>query len=149
MPARDEGQRNGNGAEHGCPPIEEKPHENQNQKNRRGCHEDGNVLDRFLDVGCRPVKRGIDLDSCKSGGHCRQRFLHAAGHFERAGIGPLFDDQEQAGTVVEYRVADQRLVVLDYRGDVAKPQIRPLGEGDPGPDQAGLVIGEMCWTPMR
>ena len=127
-----ERKRNGDGAEQGGAPVEEKRHENQDDQNGRDHHDQGEVVDRFLDVSGRTVERRIDLDAAKSGSHRRQRFLHAARNFERAAVGPLFDHQQESGTVLEYRIADQRLMVFDHRSDVTEAQLRALLERDLG-----------------
>ena len=111
-------------------------------------HDQGEVVDGFLDVGGRTVERRIDLDAAQSGSHRRQRLLHTARNFEGAAIGPLFDHQQESGAVVEYRIADQRLMVFDHGSDVTEAQLRSAPSSVTWAMSAGLVIGEMCWMPI-
>ena len=75
-------------------------------------------------------------------GGAGERLPRRPGHVERAGARELLDDEEQAGAVVDDRVADQRLVILDHVRDVRRGgdrrrsvdrldrELRPVGGRD-------------------
>ena len=58
-------------------------------------------------------------------------FFDAARDVDRVGPREFFDDQHEAGLVVDDRVADERLMVFDDVGHVAEPLVGAL-DGDLG-----------------
>ena len=77
--------------------------------------------------------------------------VHVAGDIERVAPRQLLDDEQQAGTVVDDRVADQRLVV-----DLDVGHLRRCGTRAPvllstvtRARSAGVTIGRTCRIPIR
>ena len=85
--------------------------------------------------------------------------LDARGHLEGVGARELLDDQEQARAVVDDRVADQRLVVLDDRRDVTERaatgrpavdrSIGDLGQVGGGGDRLDVLDRRAAGWPCR
>ena len=96
-------------------------------------------LGRPEDASCRSATPG------KAGPQLVERLLDAVRDLERVRARELLDDEQQARVaVVDDRVADQRLVVLDHVGDVAERSAaaRSPSIGDLAPGRSGVVIGE-------
>ena len=55
--------------------------------------------------------------------------LDVLGHLERVGVRQLLDDEEQTGSAVDDRVADQWLMVELHGRDVAERELAPVGGG--------------------
>ncbi len=68
-----------------------------------------------------PVSPGASVASASVHGLC---------HFQRTGTREFFDDEHEAGTVVDDRVANQRLVIFHQRGDVAKDHVLVIDDAN-------------------
>ncbi len=85
------------------------------------------VAERRLDERGRTEDRRVEVDAGQPGLELLERLLDTAGHVEGVGPRKLLDDEQQPGSVVDDRVAEQRLVVLDDLGDVAEVDGLALG----------------------
>ena len=63
--------------------------------------------------------RGVELHSRQTRLQRPDRFLDALGHLNRVRPGQLLDDEQQTGTVIDHRIADQRLMIFDDTRDIA------------------------------
>ena len=74
----------------------------------------------------------------------------AANDFRGIGIRELLDDEQQARTVVDDGVADERRMLLDHLGDVAQAQRLSAASATATlASSAGEVMGWTCWIPSR
>ena len=126
----DDRDRDGDGGDEGRAPVEQSPHQHQENEGCRDDHDDGQVVDRRHDVVGGPIELRVDLDSLEAGGHCRQSGFDAVGDVEGAGIRPFLDYQNEPGAALEQGIADQRLVILDNSRHVGKTKLRPAFKGD-------------------
>ena len=79
----------------------------------------------------------VELDPGQTGSHLVDRRLDALGDLERVAPRQLLDDEHQARAVVDDRVADEGLVVVDHLGHVAEHDRSPLALHD---DHLGQVL---------
>src|SRR5215211_6622265 len=113
-----ERQGNGNDADQCCPPLEKEEEQQHDNENAAENQRIGEIMKRSFDEGRWPEDLRIDLDPLKARSHFLERGFYAMRDFECVGPGKFLHDQQDTGPVIDYRVADQRLMVLDDPGYV-------------------------------
>ena len=123
-------QRNGDDADQRGAPFEEEEEQQHDDENAAEHQRIGQIADRNLDEGRRAENLGVDLDVLEPRRDLLERFVGAARHVERVGPGELLDDQQDAGTIIDDRIANQRRVVLDHPCDIGELELGPVLERD-------------------
>ena len=130
-----ERQRDRDEADQRRPPLEQEhdqDHEDEDAAEDQGVRQ---VVQRLLDEAGRPEDRVIDVDAGQARAELVEGFLDAARDIERVRPRELLDDEHHARTVVDDRLADERLVILDELdhlgqrdGLIVSPRDRDVGE---------------------
>ena len=77
----------------------------------------------MVDQRRRSEHRRVDRHAAQAGLQVRELLLDLVGDLTGVGAGELLDHEEQALAVVDDRVADERLVLLDDVRDVGEAQL--------------------------
>ncbi len=117
-----ERKRNGEEPDQDRPPFEEERRGDEDREHAGDDEREHEVVHRMLDERRRPEERGVRLHPGQTGPKVLERRLHALGHGERIRAGELLDHEQETVGIVDDRVADQRLVVLDDVRHVSQAQ---------------------------
>ena len=85
------------------------------------------VADRRVDERRLAEDGRVDVDAGQARLHGLERRFDVAGDVERVDVRELLDDEQQPVSVADDAVADERLMVLDDRGDVAERERGGIG----------------------
>jgi hypothetical protein len=116
------------------PDDEDDQQEGQEERQRH-------VGDRRLEIAGRSEQGGVDVDPGEAGLHRGERLLDVPADLEGIGIRELLDDEDEPRRIVDHGVADERLVVLHDRGDVAEHQLGTRDHSVLDDGDLGEVIG--------